>query len=79
MFDFLKAEAALRCISGENLLIPSPIAERTEWERHHEANGEPIYRMVFEKVAEPSGPIPELPFRDTNPRRAGANPEADGD
>jgi tRNA (guanine-N7-)-methyltransferase len=69
MFDFLNAEGALRCTSGESLLIPSPFLERTEWERHHEANGEPIYRMIFEKVQEPSGPIPELPFRDTNPLR----------
>lgn len=75
MFDFLNAEAALRCTSGESLLIPSPIQERTEWERHHEKNGEPVYRMMFEKVREPSGPIPELPFRDTNPQRTSPTSE----
>lgn len=70
MFDFLAAENALESRLGA-LLSPSPLTERTEWERHHEAHGEPIYRMLFVKVREPSGPIPELPFRDTNPLRVG--------
>jgi tRNA (guanine-N7-)-methyltransferase len=69
MFDFLAAERALESRLDPSLLVPSPLAERTEWERHHEAQGEPIYRMLFEKVREPEGPIPALPFRETNPRR----------
>ena len=69
MYEFLSAEVALKSTLDPILTVPSPIDERTEWERHHEKNEEPIYRMWFEKVAEPSGPIPELEFRDTNPRR----------
>jgi tRNA (guanine-N7-)-methyltransferase len=79
MFDFLSAEAALRSLLDPSLLAPSPLDERTEWERHHEALGEPIYRMLFEKVAEPSGPVPSPEFRDTNPRRLAASGVEDGD
>ena len=59
-----------------------PIPERTEWERHHEAEGEPIYRMLFEKVREPVGPVAAPEFRDTNPLRteseAGISPASGG-
>lgn len=72
MYDFLAAEGALRSTLGPELTVPSPIVERTEWERHHERRKEPIYRMRFEKVAEPTGPVPALEFRDTNPLRVGA-------
>ena len=45
---------------GEQLEVPRPIEQRTEWEAQHEREGAPIYRMLFEKVREPSGPIPTL-------------------
>lgn len=77
MYDFLAAEQALRSLLDPNMLVPSPISERTEWERQHEREGEPIYRMLFEKVTEPTGPIPELDFRDTNPRRLAAESRAE--
>lgn len=70
MFDFLAAEGALTSRLGPGLRVPSPIEERTEWERDHERRGEPIYRMLFEKTKAPEGPIPEWTFRDTNPLRA---------
>ena len=73
MRDFLAQEPALKSLLGEALEVPSPFEERTEWERHHEAAEEPIYRMLFEKIAEPSGPVPEPEFRDTNPKRVNAD------
>lgn len=69
MYDFLKAELSIESLFAENLLDANPFEERTKWERHHEDEGEPIYRMMFRKIAEPTGPVPECPFRDTNPRR----------
>lgn len=73
MYDFLAAEDALESRLDPSLTVPSPIEERTEWEREHERNGEPIYRMRFERVRAPTGPVPELEFRDTNPLRVGAD------
>ena len=72
MYDFLAAEAAFVSTLDPALTVPSPIEERTEWERHHERVGEPIYRMRFEKVGEPSGPVPEPEYRNTNPRQVEA-------
>lgn len=83
MFEMLSAERALAARSSSptsNLLdaasglgtaspVPARAPAKTEWERHHEHEGEPIFRMRFEKVREPEGPIPGVPFRDTNPRR----------
>lgn len=69
MHDFLRAEPALERKLGDPLEVPSPIREQTEWERHHERNGEPVYRMLFEKVREPEGEIPPWETRDTNPLR----------
>ncbi|MBI4814631.1 MAG: tRNA (guanosine(46)-N7)-methyltransferase TrmB [Deltaproteobacteria bacterium] len=40
-----------------------PVEERTEWERHHESRSEPIYRLVYEKIREPEGAVPTIPFR----------------
>lgn len=75
MYAFLAADGAFESKLGPSLVVPSPIAERTEWERHHEAVGEPVYRMRFEKVREPSGEVAAPEFRDTNPQRLEA---ADG-
>lgn len=71
MFHFLSAETALQARTAPDLEVPNPFEERTEWERQHEREGEPIHRMVFEKVREPEGPVPEAVFRDTNPKRVG--------
>ena len=78
MHSFLCAERALRSRWGGGMLVPNPFEERTEWERHHEREGEPVYRMLFEKVQTPSGDIPHVEFRDTNPLRVGtaAGPSA---
>lgn len=67
MYDFLAAEGALESVLGADLLVERPLPERTEWERQHERENEPIYRMLFRKVREPAGPVPELPFRRTQP------------
>jgi tRNA (guanine-N7-)-methyltransferase len=67
MYDFLAAESALEGRLPAEMTVPSPIAEKTEWERQHEAEGEPIYRMLFEKVRPPQGPVPELEMRETQP------------
>ena len=73
MFDFLAQERALTsCLSAE-LTVPSPFDARTEWERYHESEGEPVYRMLFRKIREPEGPVPEPEFRDTNPKRVHAD------
>lgn len=69
MYDFLAAESAIESRLDPVLTVPSPIEERTEWERHHEKNDEPIYRMLFEKVREPAGEIAPWEMRDTNPLR----------
>ena len=69
MYAFLIAEQALHSQLPSNLHAPNPYEERTEWERQHEREGESVHRMLFEKKAEPTGDIPVLPFRDTNPLR----------
>ncbi len=73
MYDFLRQEMAFRSVLGDRLEVDSPFAAQTEWERHHLAAGEPVYRMLFEKVTEPQGPIAEPEFRDTNPKRVHAD------
>lgn len=73
MFDFLAQESALKSVLGPDLEVGSPFSARTEWERHHETADEPVYRMLFEKVAAPSGPVAEPEFRDTNPKRVHAD------
>lgn len=67
MYAFFEADGALQSRLGPELLVARPIPESTEWERDHERRKEPIYRMLFEKVREPEGPIPELEFRRTQP------------
>ncbi len=73
MYMFLDQEAALVSKLGTDMEVPSPFPERTEWEQHHQSESEPVYRMLFEKVREPAGPVPEPEFRDTNPQRV--NPD----
>ncbi|MEO1227350.1 MAG: tRNA (guanosine(46)-N7)-methyltransferase TrmB [Myxococcota bacterium] len=68
MFVFLSAETSLKAVLPDTLDAPNPFDERTEWERQHEREGEPVYRMLFRKVGEPEGPVPDLEFRNTNPR-----------
>ena len=72
MFDFLRAESAFESRLAEDLSAANPFHAKTEWERQHEKEGEPIYRMLFVKVREPSGPIPDFELRDTHPDRCGA-------
>jgi tRNA (guanine-N7-)-methyltransferase len=69
MFEFLRADGAFESRLDPGLLSPRPIEEATPWERQHEAEGEPIYRMLFQKIREPSGDIPTLPFRHTDPKK----------
>lgn len=59
MLRFLAAEQALVSTLAD-LRAPRPLPEQTEWERHHERAGEPIYRMLFRKVRDPEGPLPAL-------------------
>jgi len=59
MARFFAADGAF-VSNATTLLIERPFPESTDWERQHEREGAPIYRMLFEKVREPSGPIPEL-------------------
>jgi tRNA (guanine-N7-)-methyltransferase len=59
MFRFFAADGALESVLF-GFEVPRPIPESTEWERHHEAAGEPIYRMLFRKVREPTGAVPPL-------------------
>ncbi len=72
MYYFMAQEPAFKSLWDPSLLVDSPFEERTEWERHHEAEGEPIYRMMFEKIAEPSGEIPVPEFKDVDPARLAA-------
>lgn len=69
MFDFLSAELAFESRRPAHMLVERPFPEQTEWERQHEREAEPIYRMLFEKVREPSGPVPALELRRTQPER----------
>ena len=73
MYAFLRQEPALSSCLGDDLEVENPFDERTEWEKHHEAASEPVYRMLFKKEREPWGPIPEPEFRDTNPQRVHAD------
>lgn len=70
MYDFFSAEGALESKLDRSMLVSRPFPETTAWERQHETEAEPIYRMLFEKTREPSGDIADLPFRPTDPRKA---------
>jgi len=73
MYRFMADEAAFRSVLGDELRVPPPIPEQTEWERQHEREGEAVYRMLFEKRRAPTGPVPTPEFVDVNPRRTGEN------
>ena len=60
MYRFLAAEHALEGRLDSHMRVDAPVPEQTEWEQHPRAVGEPIWRMLFEKVREPTGPIPAL-------------------
>lgn len=66
MFTFLRMEQALE---GELFPVdrPAPVPERTEWERQHAAEQEPVWRMWFTKVREPFGEVPEYELVDARP------------
>lgn len=69
MYDFMAAESAFESLLDPSMTVPSPFEERTDWERHHELVGEPVYRMLFVKRRPPSGRVSDLEFRETNPAR----------
>lgn len=69
MFDFLSAETAFDRPRTIEFSGAAPFAAKTEWERQHERENERVYRMLFVKAREPSGPVLERELRDTNPRR----------
>lgn len=69
MFDLLAADGALEARTDPTMLVARPMPEATAWERQHEAEGEPIYRMFFVKVRATAGPVPDLPLRPTDPRK----------
>lgn len=68
MFELFVADGALESRLDAGMRVPRPFPELTAWEIQHEAEGEPIYRMLFEKVREPSGPVPEIELRATDPK-----------
>lgn len=67
MYSFLSFERALESMGPPDLRMENPFQERSEWERQHEREREPIYRMLFRKMNEPSGPVPKPDFRNTKP------------
>lgn len=69
MFDLLAADGAFEARLDRSMLVERPFPESTPWERQHETEGEPIYRMLFTKVREPAGPVPTIELRATDPKR----------
>ncbi len=69
MFGFMAEDGAFEARTDPSLAADKLFLERTEWERRHEHEGEPVYRMLFEKIREPCGPVAAPEFRDTNPSR----------
>lgn len=67
MFKILSAERAFAARLGPGAGHPRPVPESTEWERQHEKEGEPIYRMLFEKVREPEGQVAEIVLLPSGP------------
>lgn len=72
MFELLAADGAFEPRLDPSMLVPRPFPESTPWERQHEVEGAPIYRMLFAKVREPSGPVPTIELRITDPKRLAA-------
>jgi tRNA (guanine-N7-)-methyltransferase len=60
MYYFLEQDGCLKSKLDPSMLVDRPLPEFTDWEKHHEEIGEPIYRMLFEKVREVTGPVPDL-------------------
>jgi tRNA (guanine-N7-)-methyltransferase len=77
MFRFMAEDVAFEAKTDPSLRIAKLFLERTEWERQHEREDEPVYRMLFEKVREPSGAIREAEFSDTNPLRINSEPASE--
>lgn len=82
MYRFFAADGALVSKLGEDMQVPRPFPQSTDWERQHEREGAPIYRMLFEKVREPEGPIPQLELsavvrHEDEVRAASGAPEGD--
>lgn len=69
MYCFFSSDGALGPRLDPSMIAPRPFPERTPWERQHEAENEPIYRMLFEKVREPQGPVPQIALRHTDPSK----------
>jgi tRNA (guanine-N7-)-methyltransferase len=67
MYEFLAADGALESRLDPSMRVERPFPEATEWELHHERHGAPVFRMLFEKVREPSGEVPALEHRATGP------------
>jgi tRNA (guanine-N7-)-methyltransferase len=72
MYACFAADGALESRLDAHMLVERPVPESTEWERQHERENEPIYRMWFEKVREPEGPLPDFELRETQPKRGKA-------
>ena len=77
MYHFMELDGAFEAETSASMLIDKLYPELTEWERHHQNENEPVYRMRFRKVREPTGSLPEFEFRDTNPLRV--NDETKGE
>ncbi len=67
MYRFLDGDGSFESLLDPSMEVARPVEESTHWERHHERHGEPIYRMLFVKRREPTGPIPDLRLGDTGP------------
>ena len=60
MYYFFSEDGSFDSLLDPSMLVARPIPEFTDWEKHHEDIGEPIYRMLFEKARVAEGPVPEL-------------------
>ena len=60
MYFFMEQDGCLESLLDPTMCVDRPFPEFTDWEKHHEDIGEPIYRMLFEKVRPVVGPVPDL-------------------
>tara|TARA_Y100001934_G_C12029101_1_gene620485 strand:- start:385 stop:687 length:303 start_codon:yes stop_codon:yes gene_type:complete len=60
MYFFFEQDGCLESLLDPSMQVERPFPEFTDWEKHHEDIGEPIYRMLFEKVRPVHGPVPDL-------------------
>ncbi len=63
MYDFMSSDGAFAVRLEPGVSADRPIPERTEWERQHERESEPVYRMLFEKVGPSVGQVAIPEFR----------------